>query len=170
MGRALACGLSLACGLALAACHGPHPPGSDTSRPASPPPRAGVARWPFWPTGMRFHPLSRLVMNASTGEAIIEARLEFVDPEGATSKAWGQLTVEMYDASPAGDPTTQGVWSIDLTQPRINVDRFDDVTRTYLIRLQVEAGQVLPIEPRLEATFDSADGRQLQAAILLRTR
>ncbi|MCI0631514.1 MAG: hypothetical protein L0Y44_12760, partial [Phycisphaerales bacterium] len=59
------------------------------------------ALWPFWPTQMRFHPLTRLVKEAGAGVWVIEARVEFRDAEGAMSKAIGELVIQLEDgASP----------------------------------------------------------------------
>jgi hypothetical protein len=70
----------------LAACS-PQPAG------ATYPDDARGALWPFWPTQMRFHPLTRLVKEAQAGVWVIEARLEFRDAEGAMSKAIGELVI-----------------------------------------------------------------------------
>ena len=41
---------------------------------------AGIAsaiEWPFWPTSMRIHPASMVRIDETTGQPVIEARLEF---------------------------------------------------------------------------------------------
>jgi len=128
---------------------------------------AAAAAWPFWPVSMRVHPLTRLMIDRQTSEQIIECRLEFQDSQGQTSKASGQLTLQIYPESstPLGGGALQ-TWNQDLRDLEINHQRYDDVTRTYLFRLQIT--QPLPAGAELRAFFLSADGRRLSAHARLR--
>ncbi len=116
---------------------------------------------------MRVHPLTRLTNTGPGGTAIIECRLEFTDAEGQTSKAIGQLTLQVYPDSFA--PTGRGAletWNQDLRDLEINRRQYDDITRTYLFRLEVS--QPLPAGCEVRAFFLSTDGRRLNAEMRLR--
>lgn len=126
-----------------------------------------VPPWPFWPVGMRLHPLTRLAIDQQSGDQIIECRVEFHDSDGLTSKAVGQLTLQLY----AGGSTPTGTgaletWNQDLRDLQLNHRQYDDVTRTYLFRLQT--AQPLPIGSELRAFFLSTDGRRMNAEMRLR--
>ncbi|MDY7110271.1 MAG: hypothetical protein SYC29_16705 [Planctomycetota bacterium] len=155
--------LLIAC--VAAGCAGPHGADrigvdADTGEPVP---------WPYWPAGMRIHPLSRLVRDGESGQTVIEARIEFVDRDGHTSRACGQLRIDLHDATaafPAGPVVT---WEMDLRDLATNRRRYDDVTRTYLFPLDTEVDP-FPQQPELRAYFLSADGRKLsEDALRLRT-
>lgn len=129
--------------------------------------------WPFWPTQMRIHPLTRLVVDTETNRPMIEARIEFRDADNDPAKAVGELTVSLHAVRPAG-AIGQGTdsdgfianWRLDLRDLTLNNQHYDDVTRTYLLRMEVAAAD-LPQQGELRAVFDSVDGRQLVAARIL---
>jgi hypothetical protein len=125
------------------------------------------ANWPFWPTNMRVHPLTRLVNDPQTSQQIIECRIEFQDSDGQTAKAVGQLTLQAYPdaATPTGSGAMQ-TWNQDLRDLQVNRRQYDDVTRTYLFRLQTT--QPLPAGCEIRAFFLSSDGRRLNAQLRLR--
>jgi len=140
------------------------------------PPKAGQngaqgangANWPFWPTRMRFHPLTRLVKNETTGQWVVEARIEFFDSEGANTKAAGQLAIQLFagaDSKPAGDPIQ--VWNQDLHDLELNHRQYDDMFHTYLFRLEVDPAKV-PEQIVLQALFVSDNGVDLDATLKLR--
>ena len=59
--------------------------------------------WPFWPTRMRLHPLSRVGVDAESGQAVIEVRLELFDDTGDTVKGVGQVRIDLHQLPvPAG--------------------------------------------------------------------
>lgn len=140
----------------LAGCAGPDGAGGAGADALT----GEIARWPYWPTSMRVHPLTRLVTHADSGRTVIEARIEFFDRDGHTTKACGQLRIDLHDFS--GDLPTGAIasWEMDLRDQVTNRQRYDDVTRTYLFPLDTELGQ-LPEKPELRAYFLSADGRPL---------
>jgi hypothetical protein len=127
---------------------------------------AGAPRWPFWPRGMRVHPLTRLATDPIEGQ-VIEARIEFVDAQGHMTKAVGTLVLVLVDIAAAADAGEEEVWRIDLTQPAATATWFDDVTRTYLFRLAVDAGH-LPAQAELHVQFDSVDGQHMRHSLRLR--
>lgn len=119
------------------------------------------ASWPFWPAKMRIHPLTRVVPAAGAGRVVIEARLEFVDADNVTTRASGQLTLRLYaDAQQPDGAEAIGTWNQDLRDVAVNRRQYDDVTRTYLFRMEVDAAS-LPEKPELRAFFLSATGREM---------
>ncbi len=118
------------------------------------------AAWPFWPRRLRIHPLSQLVTDRESGRLLIEVRLEFFDRLGHTSKAVGQVLIDLLAGERGGDPIV--TWAKDLSAVEANREHYDDLTRTYLFRLEFDPG-LLPEDPELRAYFRSSDGRALQA-------
>jgi hypothetical protein len=116
---------------------------------------------------MRLHPLTRLTGDLDTGEQIIECRIEFEDPDNQTCRAVGQLTLQLY---PEGASALSGkalqTWNQDLRNLELNRRQYDDVTRTYLFRLQLTVPP--PAGSELRAFFLSSDGRRLNAEMRLR--
>ncbi len=124
--------------------------------------------WPFWPQRMRIHPLSQFVKDRQTGNFLLEARIEFIDPYGHTCKAYGEVVIALHDANPSHfDAKEIGSWAEDLTDLEQNQVFFDDVTDTYLFRLEIE-GMAVPDESELQVLFHSADGAVLQDAYVVR--
>ncbi|MHC4079802.1 MAG: hypothetical protein ACYS15_06280 [Planctomycetota bacterium] len=167
----LAFGLVGVC--ATAGCAGQSLPSSDVDGPRlEPPPGREVgpdAPWPLWPQRMRVHPLSQFVTEKSTGDVLIEARIEFVDVFGDTCKAVGLIDIDLHDADAARYRSEAGTsWNADLWNLEVNNDLYDEVTRTYLFRLQLNEHPI-PTEPELRVYFLSGDGKRLQAAYRLRS-
>ncbi len=136
---------------------GPSPVTKPTGRPTvgSPPPLVGeeveAGQWPFWPTSLRIHPLTRLTADTRTGRAIIEVRLEFLDPEQHTTKGVGQVRIDLATTGTASDSSQPlATWSWDLRDPTVNSTLYDDVTRTYLLRLKVQS---LELGPQLDLRY-----------------
>jgi hypothetical protein len=157
--------LVLAAAALLAGCPpkpGPHGPGGDQTGNNNT--TVAAPAWPFWPSRMRLHPLTRLVMDEATGQRIIEARIEFFDPDGATTKAIGQLTLQLHRAEMiAIAPEPLQIWNQDLRDLALNRRQYDDVTRTYLFRLEIDSA-IFPEQPELRAYFLAENGQQLEAA------
>jgi len=127
-----------------------------------------VVRWPFWPNVLRIHPLTRLTVDKRTGQTIIEVRLEFLDPEQHTTKGVGQIRVDLATTGTASDSSPPlATWSWDLRDPSVNSTLYDEVTRTYLLRLKVESLELGP-QLHLRAYYLSANGQRLQATFALR--
>lgn len=131
-------------------------PGSS-SRPLSDQTETG-RQWLFWPTRVRVHPLSRAIRAATDRSLILEVRLEFLDRFGHNSKGVGQVRLELYHSGPGrGNARPEarmrlGVWTIDISSAEQNLLHYDDVTRTYLFRLEVEDGLELSAEGEIIAT------------------
>jgi hypothetical protein len=127
---------------------------------------AGEAHWPFWPAAMRVHPATRTVRDGKTGLLVVEARVEFRDEFNAVTKASGQIRLDLHKGrSTLGDPMSS--WNLDLRDVTVNRERFDDVTRTYLFRLDIQ-DLTLPTRATLTVYFLSADGATLAAEQELR--
>lgn len=118
--------------------------------------------WPFWPQHMRIHPLSQFVKDRQTGNPLLEARIEFSDAYGHTCKAYGEIVIALHNADPADfDEPEIATWPEDLTNLELNDVFFDDVTGTYLFRLEIE-DRTVPAEAELRVIFHSADGTMMQ--------
>jgi len=126
-----------------------------------------ASEWPYWPVSMRVHPLTRLTSDPHSGQALVECRLEFMDSDGQTSRAVGQLTLQLYpdSATPTGSGAME-TWNQDLRDRLANRQQYDDVTRTYLFRLQLT--QPPPAGCEVRAFFLSSDGQRLSATMRLR--
>ena len=125
--------------------------------------------WPFWPYDMRIHPLTQFMNDRQTDKLMIEARLEFLDPYGHTCKAFGQIEIALHDAdTDQFNANPVGIWPEDLTDLELNEIYFDDVTGTYLLRLEISEEMEVPQQALLRAAYLSADGRRLQAEYVIR--
>lgn len=127
-----------------------------------------TGEWPFWPSSLRIHPLTRLAIDAQTRQAIIEVRLEFLDPQQHTTKGVGQVRIDLATSGTAVESSPPlATWSWDLRDPSVNNTLYDDVTRTYLLRLKVHSLELGP-QLQLRAYYLSATGQRLQATFALR--
>jgi hypothetical protein len=101
--------------------------------------------WPFWPATVRFFPLSRSVPSAAAGGRSLELFVECLDADGHTTKASGHLVLEL--ACPSAVPPSRRM-VIDLTDPAMNRDRWDEVTDSY--RIDIPAPFDAPPESGIE--------------------
>ena len=152
------------CSLVVAAAGGCVTSGPDGYREPTPRHfRVADGEWPFWPQRMRIHPVSHFVKDRSSGDLLIEVRIELFDHEGDTCKAVGRMDIDLFDADASKFMAEAiGSWTTDLSDLEVNQAHFDVVTRTYLFRLEV-AEVAMPELPELRAFFTSGDGRHLQA-------
>jgi hypothetical protein len=128
-----------------------------------------VIAWPFRPVEMRIHPLTRMATEREGSASAIEARIEFLDADRHTTRALGKLTLSLHRGPGRGEASLIDVWVTDLNDLSENAMRFDDVTRTYLLPLQVDPNEV-PAGAELHANFQSADGRELTADFVVKAR
>jgi len=128
-----------------------------------------LAKWPWWPASARFHPLSRLVFDdpGAPGRILIEARCEFLDRDGSSSRACGRLRLDLHDGEQAAFSEPLSSWSADLRDTAVNTRHWDPVMRTYLLRLEVDPALV-SARPALRLYFLSADGARITAEVELR--
>jgi len=130
-------------------------------KPTDTPADVADPRWPFWPAQMHIHPLTRISTDRSTGATVLEARIEFLDQYGTTTRGFGQIRLELSDQAGAVPSAFTDVWSIDLRLLERNRTHFDDVTRTYLFKLKLDQQQI-PARPELRAYFYGSDGATLK--------
>ncbi|MHC4947152.1 MAG: hypothetical protein ACYTG1_02665 [Planctomycetota bacterium] len=131
------------------------------------PPPAG-ATWPYWPTHLRIHPLTRLAPAPDSTSLVIEARVEFFDADDHTTRGVGRVRFALHEAGRSPELSLPiASWIHDLRDAAVNERHFDDVTRTYLFRLEIDASQVSePVD--LYAFFVSATGQALRVPDPLR--
>ena len=147
-------------------CTPPKPGGHDAGSAIG---DAGEAiEWPYWPAGIRVHPLTRLITDEESGRLELEARVELVDLDGDTTKGIGLLTMRLYDAGDRSRSHAIVTWRRDLADPAVNRLHYDDVTRTYLLRLELDPDR-LPETPLLQATLEAPGGRTIVAGREIRT-
>lgn len=122
--------------------------------------------WPYWPLSMRFHPLTRFVESEQENLTLLEARLEFADRDDDISKCYGVVTLRLYDLPVLGESgELLSSWEVDLRDLETNRGHFDDITQTYLIRLEVETTK-LTERMELFAKFDSEEGRSFNGSFV----
>ncbi|MHC5027192.1 MAG: hypothetical protein ACYTGR_10590 [Planctomycetota bacterium] len=125
-----------------------------------------MAIWPYWPTGMRIHPLSRIAIDLD-GSTVIEARVEFTDRDAVTARALGFMRLRLYHRdNEIAAPIRE--WAVDLRSLDVNALRFDPVTRTYLIKLEIKPEE-LPAHGVLEVELQDPQGRQFIETAELRS-
>ncbi len=106
----------------------------------------------FRPVDLSVHPVSHVRVRED-GTATVEAAIELVDADGFSVRGAGTLKLEFHQGDRHGEAImSQQPWSIDLNDPNINADRFDPMTRTYLVP-EVTAVESLPRSPHLTATL-----------------
>jgi len=130
----------------------------------------GPPRWPYWPTSMRVHPLSRVIRaDAESPFGVLDLRLEASDADGIDGRAVGTITIELVARGRNAEPT-RFEWTVDLADPAVNRRLFDTVTRTYHIRREFEwtASPAPGTMLQLNVTLDTADGRTLRSRSQLR--
>ena len=126
-----------------------------------------AVHWPYWPLDMRVHPLTRLVRDPDT--VLIEARIEFLDREGHTTKCFGKLRLDLREGPDGGSEISVNEWNVRLDEIETNRLHFDEVTRTYLLKLEIEP-EDLPEEPVLYVWYLSPDGGMMEDSAPIRTR
>jgi hypothetical protein len=169
--RRIGTGLLLASALALVGCNAPEPIEPDPAAPLAATPEASIVEWPYWPTAIRVHPLTRLAPRDEDPEQLlIEARIELTDVDGHSSRGCGQLQIRMFNLDAANPEEDVAHWKLDLRDRAFNSERFDPVTETYLFRLQVDREQ-LEGTPELRAYYLTGQGRAIEVdRLLLRTQ
>lgn len=121
-----------------------------------------TADWPFAPTSIRIHPISRIKMDRESGDAVVQARVELLDPDGFPTRGLGTLSLTLSGQSDDGVMLmSQTQWECDLDDLELNRQYYDEVTRTYLIKLELSPRMDVPWEPRLRAVLVTPGGRTL---------
>ncbi|MCH2133877.1 MAG: hypothetical protein MK116_09025 [Phycisphaerales bacterium] len=124
--------------------------------PTQLPSNAG-GEWPFRPASIIVHPLTRYWI-AKGQEREVEARVEFMDKDGFPTRGIGRLELTLE----SNDGRVVESWVLALSNLDTNRAHFDNVTRTYLVRLSLPK-QDMPEQAELLATLVLPDGQRLSA-------
>lgn len=143
-------------------------PGGLSGPEAEPLHEARSAAWPFRPASIRIHPLTH-ALRQEGAVSVIEAHIEFLDRYGHTTKGVGLVRVELLAADALPGSARLGTWEIDLNDLDANSRHYDDVTRTYRLRLGLDGLANPPDTARLGATVVLPNQR-LSATLVLDLR
>lgn len=92
---------------------------------------AGAIDWPFRPSTVSIHPLSRADSDGADRSLLV--MVEFQDQDGDPVKAIGRLLIEV--SCSVADPKNAS-FEFDLFDQATNRRLFDPVTQTYRLRLE----------------------------------
>jgi len=117
--------------------------------------------WPFRPSRVRIHPLSYFEAGTSNRPRVLHLRLEFFDLFEHNTKGLGTIEFELYSGSgstePIGTRSRLEAWVSDINDLQQNLERYDDVTRTYLFPLKIDPDLELPERGRFVVTVLTLD-------------
>lgn len=123
---------------------------------------ASTLDWPYAPASIQVHPISRIKIDRGTGQAVVHARVEFLDSDGFSTRGIGELDLILSGQSDDGVMLmSQTEWTCDLNDRDNNRQYYDEVTRTYQAILEMEPDMNVPWEPNLRAVLVLPDGRSL---------
>ena len=91
--------------------------------------------WPWWPETMRIVDLTRVGRPNAEGRRPIEVRILFEDAGGLPVRACGDLKVAIRRANEPDDPV---VVELDLQDPAVSLEMFEEITGCYLIPVFVD--------------------------------
>ncbi|MEE2906610.1 MAG: hypothetical protein VX527_02150 [Planctomycetota bacterium] len=111
--------------------------------------------FPYEPEQISVHPLTRYWIS-STGEREVEARIELLDRDGYPTRGIGRLELDLESK----DGRRVETWVLSLSDLETNRSHFDEVTRTYLVRLSLPNNSI-PDGADLAATLVLPDGARL---------
>jgi hypothetical protein len=126
-----------------------------------------VAPWPFQPTRIRIHPLTRIRegVNEQTGEpeTYIDLQLDLQDQFGHSTKGIGELRFELYPAGEEQRSDRLEFWLIDISDLEVNRVQYDWVTRMYRINLVVPPQRLAQQRRfRLHAYLSTPGGQRME--------
>lgn len=124
--------------------------------------------WEIRPVRMRVYPSSRFIREDD--KPLLEARVEFFDAAGDSTKAVGEMRFELFTAGAAAQ-TTSGqrlyAWAVPMRTLEQNNLFYDSVTRTYLFRLSLDSLSIIRDQTRLKVTLTAAHGPRIDTEALL---
>ncbi len=139
----------------------------EHGRPA-PEPTPDEPTWRVKPVAMRIYPSTRFVVSGE--DAVLEARVQFFDEAEDTTKAVGQMRLELFEAR-IGESVLAGrrlhTWEIPLRTLKANETHFDPITRAYLFRLRVSGADLAQRRLLVKATFLPVNAERLEATRLI---
>ncbi len=130
------------------------------------------SNWPFQPTRLRIHPLTRIGSDtdAATGqvEYFIDLQIDLVDQFGHSTKGVGELRFELLSGGEAERSERLEVWRIDITDLAANTMHYDWVTRMYRFNLTLPPQRLAQHRRfRLQAFMQLPNGNRLQHEAVL---
>jgi hypothetical protein len=117
---------------------------------------------------MRIYPSSRFIRE--DGKPLLEARVEFFDAAGDSTKAVGAMRFELFTAGAAAQTTTGQrlyAWAVPMLTAEQNRLFYDSVTRTYLFRLSLDTLTIIREQTRLRVTLTPPRGPRISTEALL---
>ncbi|MCC5828932.1 MAG: hypothetical protein JJU36_05735 [Phycisphaeraceae bacterium] len=128
----------------------------------------GSDRFELGPRSMRVYPSTRIV--GEPGSQLIEARLEFLDAAGDSTKAVGRARLDLFPVTRQGEiDRARRVhrWEIDVLTLTDQRRFYDPITRAYLFRLQLPDTLSTGARLGLEAFFKPTEGEPMEAGFRL---
>jgi len=117
------------------------------------------------PAEVRLHPFTGTrEFSEAGGLSGIEARVEAMDHFGDPNKAFGTFRFEVYRYRPhQADPKGRRLapWTIDLTDPQMNMKHWDSLSRQY--KFHLHWNEPIPVGQRfiLRVVFSPVSGPRL---------
>lgn len=151
----------LVCGLVslnLAAC-------STSERAPNQPPPPGEA-WQARPVSIRVYPSTRF--SEERGDVLLEANIELLDEMGDPVKGAGEFRLELYEAEGRARGRQLYLWRIPVYTIEEQRRFYDGITRSYLLRLRLDAPEVARQPAVLRASFAPLASARLEAEATLK--
>jgi hypothetical protein len=146
--------------LFVGGCQSAQEPVDEAARPQ--PETVTEEPWRPEPVGLRVHPATRFA--TKNGQPILEAAVELFDALGDSIKAPGRVRLELFARGQTSRPGERlSSWDISLRRQGDQRQYFDLVTRTYVLRLEVDEAEVIDHPTLLRVTFVCPSGQQLEA-------
>ncbi|MCH2160607.1 MAG: hypothetical protein MK085_01905 [Phycisphaerales bacterium] len=112
--------------------------------------------WPWRPTSLSVHELTRISRPDAEGRRFVEVRVEFLDRDLDPTKAYGRLSVAIKRLGEEEPPWTI---EVDLERPDVSRERYESVTATYLLRLQPDLPGLVPGRRiQVKVRYEGVDG------------
>ncbi|MCC7145145.1 MAG: hypothetical protein IT443_01730 [Phycisphaeraceae bacterium] len=124
--------------------------------------------WQVRPVRMRIYPSTRFVRE--TDQALLEARVEFLDENGDSTKAVGEFRLELFSTARASGAEVGRrlfSWVVRMFSRQTNEIFYDPITRAYLFRLKIESLAVIRDQVLLRVTFLPAAGERMEAEAVI---
>ena len=118
--------------------------------------------WPWRPSDMQVHELTRITRADEDGDRFVEVRVEFVDRDRDPTKAHGVLTVEITRVNERDEPS---VTQLNLVDAEVSRIYYEGVTGTYRLRIKPELPGLVPGRHiHVEAIYEGIDGARFKSS------